>query len=78
MSKLTLSVDAGIVKRAKRYASQHGVSLSRLVERYLGMLSRREPEDPDEETPVTTRLRGILKGPLDERAYKRYLERKYR
>jgi len=78
MAKLTLSVDSGVVKRAKRYASQHGVSLSRLVERYLGLLSRRESDDRDGETPVTERLRGILKGPAGEKAYKRYLERKYR
>ena len=35
MAKLTLSVDAEVVSRAKRYAKQYGVSLSEMVEMYL-------------------------------------------
>jgi hypothetical protein len=78
MAKLTLSVDSGVVKRAKRYASLRGTSISRLVERYLSLLSRREPAPADEDTPVLARLRGTLKGAADELSYKRHLERKYR
>jgi hypothetical protein len=32
MSKLTLSVDSRVVIRAKRYAKQQGVSVSKMVE----------------------------------------------
>ena len=35
LSKLTLSVDAQVVARAKRHARRQGTSLSRLVERML-------------------------------------------
>jgi len=78
MAKLTLSVDSGVVKRAKRYASLRGTSISRLVERYLNLLSRRVHAPTDKDTPVLARLRGSLKGASDERTYKRHLERKYR
>ena len=78
MSKLTLSVDDGVVRRAKRYARARGTSVSRLVERYLSVVateSRNEPERRD--APILRRLRGALKGstPGD---YRRHLERKYR
>lgn len=79
MTKLTLSVDDKVVKRAKRYASRRGTSVSRLVEVYLDALAR--PADaPDQDLPpVTRRLRGILKGAKPRREdYIDYLERKYR
>ena len=78
MAKLTLSVDASVVRRAKRYASLRGTSISRLVERYLKLLSRSEPDASGTDTPVLTRLRGSLKGESHEGSYKRYLERKYK
>ena len=40
MPKLTLSVDEKVVRSAKRYAAAQGTSVSRLVERYLDLLSR--------------------------------------
>ena len=39
MSKLTLSVDDGVVSRAKRFAKQNGVSVSEMVETYLAAIS---------------------------------------
>ncbi len=39
MPKLTLSVDEKVVRGAKRYAAARGTSVSRLVERYLDLLS---------------------------------------
>lgn len=75
MAKLTLSVDPDVVRRAKRYASARGTSVSRLVERFLGLLGR--PPARTGDPPVLRRLRGILKG--GSRAeYRRHLVRKYR
>ena len=75
MAKLTLSVDDRVVSLAKRYAEGRRTSVSRLVEEYLGLVSR--PTDAGL-TPVLTRLLGILKGSgLDERAYKRHLREKH-
>jgi hypothetical protein len=75
MSKLTLSVDAAVVERAKRFAERRGTSLSALVERYLELLTR-EPA-PSAPPPVLGRLRGILTG-AEVDAHRRHLERKYR
>lgn len=77
MTKLTLSVDESVVARAKRYAASHGTSVSRLVERYLDLLSR--PPAAKESTPILSRLRGVLRGAAaDKQKYRRYLEAKYR
>ena len=40
MSKLTLSVDQAVVQRAKRYARARRTSVSRLVERFLDLITR--------------------------------------
>ena len=79
MSKLTLSVDDGVVTRAKRYAAARGTSVSRLVERYLDLLSRPPRSTDEASTPVLARLRGSLKGATaDASDRRRHLERKYR
>jgi hypothetical protein len=79
MSKLTLSVDGAVVKRAKRYAARSGTSVSRLVENYLEVLSRPAPSDEEYITPRLKQLRAELKGVTGDLSdYRRYLERKYR
>ncbi len=75
MSKLTLSVDPVVVSRAKKYAEQHGTSVSELVETYLAALSAPTPER--ELPPVLKSLRGILKKG-DVQDHKRHLVEKYR
>jgi hypothetical protein len=75
MAKLTLSVDAEVVERAKRFAEQRGTSVSALVERYLDLLTRKPR--PEAEPPVLARLRGIL-ADVDPEGHRRHLERKYR
>ena len=75
MPKLTLSVDEQVVRGAKRYAAARGTSVSRLVERYLGLLSK--PPKAENPTPVLQKLRGAGRGvPAD--AYRRHVDRKYR
>jgi uncharacterized protein DUF6364 len=79
MAKLTLSVDERVLKRAKRYARQRGVSVSKIVATYLDTVSsppassknQREPH-----APVLRALRGILKG-VDLDDYNRYRDAKY-
>ena len=79
MSKLTLSVEGVVVKRAKRYAAKRGTSVSRLVEQYLDLVSRPAPGEEEELTPLLKRLRAEMKGvSVDVADYHRYLERKYR
>lgn len=72
-----MSVDAKVVKVAKRYAAQRGTSVSRLVEEYLAVVSREVGAAG--KTPILTRVEGLLKGRrLDERDYRRHLREKYR
>lgn len=79
MSKLTLSVEDAVVRRAKRYAATRGTSVSRLVEQYLDLVSRPAASHQAELTPLLRRLRAELKGlSVDADDYHRHLERKYR
>jgi hypothetical protein len=75
MPKLTLSVDEQVVKDAKRYAAARGTSISRLVERYLGLLSK--PPKSENPTPVLQKLRGAARG-VPANAYRQHFDRKYR
>jgi len=79
MSKLTLSVDPSVTRRAKAYAARRGTSVSSLVEDYLDLLSRFPVPDEAAVTPDLARLRAKLRGLRpNEASYRRYLERKYR
>ena len=75
MPKLTLSVDEKVVRGAKRYAAAQKTSVSQLVERYLGLLSR--PFDMAEAPPVLRLLRGAAREVSPE-AHRKHLARKYR
>jgi hypothetical protein len=76
MTKLTLSVDAAVIDRAKRYAQAQGTSVSRLVEKMLDVAAAGGTSD-DDAPPVLQALRGRLKrGTVGD--YHRYLARKYR
>jgi hypothetical protein len=79
MQKLTLSVDARVVSRAKRYARLRRTSVSRLVEAYLDLLGRMPAPSRDTAPripPVLSRLRGSLRG-VSITDYRRHLERKH-
>lgn len=78
-TKLTLRVDAGLIKRAKKYAAMNGVSVSEMVGNYFALLGK-SAEHPEHHTLPTTRaLRGVLRGvAVNEAEYKAYLEKKYK
>lgn len=71
--KLTLTVDEGVIRRAKRFSARHGTSVSELVTRFLGSLEDGAAAD----TPIVSRLRGILKEAPSEEDYRRHLEEKH-
>ncbi len=87
MAKLTLSVDAAVVERAKEFARRRGTSVSALVERFLDALANpgrpaldrgAAPPSPPL-PPVNARLAGLLRGAkVDRESYRRYLDEKYR
>ena len=76
MPKLTLSVDARVIERAKRYARTRGTSVSALVEKMLDVASA-PVSGHRPAPPILARLRGSLKRGT-RRDYHRYLEQKYR
>lgn len=43
--KLTLKLDKDIIEEAKHYATQRGLSLSRMVERYFRCLVQKEEKE---------------------------------
>ena len=74
--KITLYSDEDLIEEAKRYAKEHGTSLSKLTTEFFRTLARKRKTQS--ETPLTDRLQGSLKGAdLDIDAYRRHLEEKY-
>jgi Family of unknown function (DUF6364) len=76
MAKLTLSVDNRVVSRAKQYAKLRGISVSEMVEAYLGAVA--EPSSPATgAAPILRSVRGVLKN-ADIDSYRKHLAAKYR
>lgn len=76
VTKLTLSIDEDVVRRAKRYAETRGTSVSRLVEKYLDAVSRNKKRE-SVRSPSLQRLRGILRKPAGRDDYRKHLAEKY-
>jgi hypothetical protein len=79
-SKLTLSIDKDVARRAKLYARSKGRSLSDLVENYLKLLTKNTSIEDSEYTPRVKSLLGCISLPEDF-DYKKekadYLAKKY-
>ena len=71
--KLTLSVDEAAIRKARRYSSRRGTSISELVTRFLGSLDDQQMA----ETPTVSRLRGLLPSDATIEDYRRYLAKKH-
>jgi hypothetical protein len=76
MAKLTLSVDNGVVSRAKQYAKRRGVSVSEMVEAYLSAVAE-PPSSSTSAAPILRSVRGALKS-ADVGEYRKHLAAKYR
>lgn len=78
--KLTLSLNGTIIETAKRYAKSNNISLSKLIESYLGSLTKRE-EKENEITPLVKSLSGVISIDDDfdvKDEYAQYLIEKYK
>lgn len=82
-TKLTIRLNSEVIERAKKYASEQKISLSKLVETYLDSISTPKEKEPDaiQITPLVKSLMGAA-GPLPEdydykKAYHEYLDNKY-
>jgi hypothetical protein len=79
-SKLTLSIDKDVARKAKVYAKSNGRSLSDLVENYLKLLTRNSSIEDSEYTPRVKSLLGCITLPEDfdyKKEIADYLTKKY-
>jgi hypothetical protein len=79
-SKLTLSIDKDVARKAKVYAKSNGRSLSDLVENYLKLLTRNSSIEDSEYTPLVKSLLGCMTLPEDfdyKKEVADYLTKKY-
>ena len=64
-AKLTLTIDDGVIKKAKKYANENERSLSNLVENYLLALTSRGKKENKNITPFVASLRGGFSPPAN-------------
>jgi len=64
-TKLTLSIDKDVARRAKVYAKTKGRSLSDLVENYLKLLTKNSAIEDTDLSPRVKSLLGSVKLPAD-------------
>jgi len=77
-TKLTLRLEERLIEQAKSYAAHAGKSVSQLVADYFRMLTSEKRKILPPSTPITQSLRGLLReSKLDEKVYKKYLEKKH-
>lgn len=62
-TKLTLTIEQSVIEKAKKYASGKGRSLSDIIENYLKIITKEEPEKEVELTPIVRSLQGTFKEP---------------
>jgi hypothetical protein len=79
-TKLTLKLDKEIINRAKDYAESKKISLSKLIESYLQLLTK-ESSSKDKISPLVESLSGVIeltKKYDDKDEYANYLTEKYK
>lgn len=79
-TKLTLKLDKEIIDRAKLYAESKKISLSKLIESYLHLLTK-ENSTEEEISPLVESLSGVISLPQqydDKDDYADYLTQKYK
>lgn len=80
-TKLTLRLSQDVIQRAKHYAAEKKLSLSRLIENYLNAITAEESKaDELEISPFVKSLSSGTKIPSDydyKKEYPEYLNRKY-
>ncbi len=79
-TKLTLKLDKEIINRAKLYAESKKISLSKLIESYLQLLTN-ESSTKENISPLVESLSGVIELPKnydDKDDYTDYLTQKYK
>jgi hypothetical protein len=79
-TKLTLRLRKNVIERAKEYAQNHNISLSKMIESYLESVTAQKNEDI-EITPLVESLSGVIQLDNDydyKKEYSGYLMEKYK
>lgn len=81
-TKLTLRLNDSIIERAKAYARNHKISLSKMIESYLSSITtKKEKKKTITITPLVESLSGVIALPADfdyKKEYHDYIENKYK
>lgn len=84
-TKLTLRLDQKIIEKAKLYAREHKVSLSKIIEHYLESITKQSTKensnDESEITPLVKSLSGVISLAEDfdyKKEYRDYINEKYK
>ena len=77
-TKLTLKLDKSIIERAKEYAKDKNISLSKMIENYLQALTSNKEEEI-EISPLVESLIGVIRtqGTDNKKDYTDFLSDKY-
>jgi len=80
-TKLTLTIEQEIIKRAKDYAKEKNRSLSDIIENYLKVLTKEEKQQKEKKlNPVVSSLKGSFRMPKNmdyKKELRNRLEEKY-
>ena len=65
-TKLTLRLNERVIERAKRYARNHKISLSKMIEVYLDSITKQKDDEKKIAiTPLVESLSGVIDLPAD-------------
>jgi len=80
-TKLTLRLNDHVIKKAKLYATNHKISLSKMIEAYLTSLTNERKNKQDHFSSLVESLSGVISLPPDfdfKKEYGDYLLEKYK
>lgn len=79
---MTLRLNDNVIERAKNYARNHKISLSKMIESYLDSITKQKEEEKKIAiTPLVESLSGVIDLPADfdyKKEYRDFLEEKYK
>ena len=77
-SKLTLKLNESVIEQAKKYAKENNISLSRMIENYLTVITESRNTE-NKISPLVKSLTGVIK--LENKDYRKdysdFLSQKY-
>lgn len=81
-TKLTLRLNDNVIERAKSYARNHKISLSKMIEAYLdNITNQQDSQSTPSITPLVESLSGVINIPDEfdyKKEYSEFLENKYK